>query len=127
MAKAPTPSKILCLRETEEHFFLAANKPFSPMSRAYRRLSKLAIADPEVRHLEGGSQVFVYHRTEFDADSVFPGSERRIKDSDLFLERIILEGQNLGEHIALDPVMQSVAAKMPPAEDPEKLIPLTPA
>lgn len=112
----------LCMRETDNNFYLALSRPLSERSPGYKRLSHMAITTPEVRHLECGSQVFVYPRKDFSIDDILPDSQRRISDADLFEERVILETQQLGKAVAIDPVMHPVERKIPPAGGRESLI-----
>ncbi len=99
----------VCLRQTEDNFYLAVTRPFNPQLLEYKRFRNMA-ARCVVQMLEEGSQVFVYPREEFKSDDHIAD----FTDVDLFQEQTILTAQELHESLAIDPHVTPVGDKMAP-------------
>lgn len=99
----------VCLRQTENSFYLAVTRPFHPQLPEYKRLRRMA-ERCVVHTLEEGSQVFVYPREEFKSDDHIAD----FTDIDLFREQTILTAQELHESLAIDPHVTQVGDKMAP-------------
>ncbi len=114
MPETHTPIRALCMRETDNSFYLAVSRPFNRGTVNYKNLRR--VGHCAVYQLEdSGSQVFVYSRADFANDEELGEAvDRNMSDVDLFTERILLELQHSTEHLALDPHVTRVEDQIRP-------------
>lgn len=110
-AKSP-PSRSICLRETDENFYIAVNRSYPEQSGGYQRLAHLA-SGAAVHSLDEGSQVFVYPREAFDPDRHPNYDSDVINDKDLLLHRVMQSAGCTGG-VIVDPLIERVEDKVPP-------------
>jgi hypothetical protein len=120
MSEVVPATRTLCMRQDDDRFYLALSTPFDARGVNFRRLGLIAEGSL-VQRLEEGSQVFVYPRGEFEPEKL-QAAENGLNDTDLFKERVILEAQQLGGRIAIDPSVELVEKRVPPAHDVGSMI-----
>lgn len=98
----PEQQRLMCIRKTDEHFMLAVSEPFAVGTDAYEELDMLAT---DVRELDGGSQVFIYPRSNFGFNGGSPKHE--------FRQFAWEAAKDIG-NVALDTVLTPVHAKIQP-------------
>lgn len=110
----------ICLRETDDNFFVAVNRPYQEYEADYARLAHLG-RDVSVHSLDEGSQVFVYPR-----ESLYPLTIKVMKkDSGGHMEDVAVTDKELLMHrvetaalhmagVVVYPAIEKVADKIPP-------------
>lgn len=105
----PNVLREVCLRTTEENFYVGISAPYSRHEIAYRRLLQLTDKGSVFDLENSGAQVFVHPRSGYDSDdSMTP--HLSFSDTDLFREQVILSAQHIG-NIVIDPDVGRVATK----------------